>query len=154
MSALSARTPRTRAAHRADGLPDRLPHWSDVPPPLPAPVEAPTHGPPSPKVAAILLDLVSWAADLGIALTRDAPEERAAIEEVRDYARAWLLGVPRPEVRVEDVLSMAATLLSAIDLDVGRRAMRAQARPRGTVLDVIAPPVRARSRRRRKGHRC
>jgi hypothetical protein len=137
MSAVTARSPRPHAIRRADHVPDLLPHWSEVSPRRPLPVDVPPHAPVPPKVAAMLLDLVSWAADLGIALTHDAPEERTAIEEVRDYARAWLVGGPRPEVRAEDVLTMAATILSAIDLDVGRRDLRARNTNRRAACGVI-----------------
>jgi hypothetical protein len=68
----------------------------------------------------VLRDLVAWAADIGILLTRGYPEERAAILEVRGYAYAWLAGEPCPNVQIQDVLTSVATLLGAIDLNLER----------------------------------
>jgi hypothetical protein len=123
MSARSCLAARAARITRDDDAPDRLPHWSDTAPRRRAPEDAPARVPPPTHVAAILVDLVAWAADLGIALTQEAPEERAAIEGVRDYAYAWLTGAPRDEVSITDVLTTAATLLSAIELGAVRRGL-------------------------------
>jgi hypothetical protein len=99
--------------------------------------------PPSPKIGAILIDLVSWAADLGIALTHECPEDRAAIEEVRDYACAWLTGAPCAEVPIADVLTTAATLLSAIDLGVRRGSRGPQRNAQRRAARAVAALVAA-----------
>jgi hypothetical protein len=126
MSAVSSPAFRSARITRDDDGPDRLPHWSEVAPRHRDPVDPPPRGRPSPPIAAILVDLVSWAADLGIALTHECAEERAAIEEVRDYANAWLTGARCDEVAIADVLTTAATLLSAIELGARRRGRGAR----------------------------
>jgi hypothetical protein len=70
-------------------------------------------------VAAILRDLVSWAADIAILLTRACPEDRDAIERVRRCAYAWLAGESCPEVSIDDVLTTVAALMAGIDRDLG-----------------------------------
>lgn len=112
-------TATAKAARNALRSDSCLPHWSEVAP-YGRDDDDPRHLRPTPTVAAVLTDLVSWAADLGIVLTRECSEDRAAIEDVRRYAVAWLAGKPCPELRIEDVLTTVATLLSAIDLDLGR----------------------------------
>ena len=106
VAALSGRRP-SRAS-----TPSQLPHWSEVgndPPPAR----------PSPSVAEVLRDLVSWGADIAILLTRGCPEDRDAIERVRRYAYAWLAGDSCPEVSIEDVLTTVAALMAGIDRDLG-----------------------------------
>lgn len=90
-----------------------LPHWSETrtDPPLARP---------SPKVAAVLRDLVSWAADIATVLTGDCPEDHEAIDRVRQAALAWLAGEPCPDVPMDDVLFTAATLMMSIDRTVER----------------------------------
>jgi len=108
----SRRTPPSAPSPPSgDGM---LPHWSEV-----SAHETPRPRP-APTVAAVLHDLVSWAADLAIVLTRESPEDRAAIEDVRRFTYAWLEGEPCPDLRIEDVLTAVAGLLSAIDLDIDR----------------------------------
>jgi len=110
MSAVSSRLPRrcqTRASTNS-----QLPHWSEV-------TTGPRWARPSPSVAAALRDLVSWAADLAIRLTRDCPEDCVAIERVRSFACAWLAGESCPGVPIDDVLTTMAALLAGIDRDVG-----------------------------------
>ncbi len=89
-----------------------LPHWSEV-------GSDPPRARPSPSVAAVLRDLVSWGADIAILLTRGCPEDRDAIERVRRYAYAWLAGESCPEVSIEDVLTTAAALMAGIDRNLG-----------------------------------
>ena len=89
-----------------------LPHWSEVPSDLP-------RARPSPSVAAVLRDLVSWGADIAILLTRGCPEDRDAIERVRLYAYGWLAGKSCPDVSIDDVLTTVAALMAGIDRDLG-----------------------------------
>jgi hypothetical protein len=65
----------------------------------------------------VLRDLLSWAADLAIVLTRDCPEDQIAIERVHNYALACLAGArcPDPELSLDDMLTTAAALMSGID---------------------------------------
>ncbi len=111
MSADSARSGSRRNPPRAS-ITSQLPHWSDVP-------SEPPRARPSPNVAAVFCDLVSWAADIAIVLTRDCPEDRDAIERVRRYAHAWLAGEPCPETSIDDVLTTAAALMAGIDRKLG-----------------------------------
>ena len=111
MPVLSARTVSGRRPLRASTTSD-LPHWSEVPSDLP-------RTRPSPTVAAVLRDLVSWGADIAILLTRGCPEDRAAIERVRRYAYAWLAGESCPDVSIDDVLTTAAALMAGIDRNLG-----------------------------------
>ena len=90
----------------------RLPHWSEV-------SSEPPRARPSPGVAAVLRDLVSWGADIAIVLTRACPEDRVAIERVRSYAHAWLAGESCPDVSIDDVLTTAAALMAGIDRNLG-----------------------------------
>jgi hypothetical protein len=80
-------------------------------------------------VAAVLRDLVSWAADIATLLTRGYPEERDAIERVRCYALAWLAGEPCPDVSIDDVLTTTAALMAGIDRDLGGTAPDEDDRP-------------------------
>ncbi|HEU4729264.1 MAG TPA: hypothetical protein VFT22_15290 [Kofleriaceae bacterium] len=66
----------------------------------------------------MMRDLVSWAADIAVVLTRGCPEDRVAIERVRRYALARLAGESCPEVAIDDVLTTAAALMSGIDRDL------------------------------------
>jgi hypothetical protein len=94
-----------------------LRHWSEVP------EEPPDKARPAqltPAIASALRDLVAWAADLAIALTDGCPEDRAAIEQVRACAFAWLDAQPCPELEIHDVLVTAAALMSGIDLRLQR----------------------------------
>jgi hypothetical protein len=95
----------------------RLRHWSEVPEQPPDTLRPARL---TPAVASTLRDLVAWAADLAIALTENCPEDRAAIEQVRACAYAWLDGAPCPELEIGDVLVTAAALMSGIDLRLQR----------------------------------
>src|SRR5678815_6067640 len=74
MSVVSSRASRRPRASTAG----QLPHWSEV-------SSGPLRARPSAHVAAVLRDLVAWAADLAVLLTRGCPEDRTAIERVRHY---------------------------------------------------------------------
>jgi hypothetical protein len=111
MSAVSARSV-SRRSRAAPSITSHLPHWSEVP--SGDPPRRPT-----PAVAAVLRDLVSWAADIAILLTRSCPEDREAIERVRDCADAWLAGESCPEVSLDDVLTTTAALMAGIDRNLG-----------------------------------
>ncbi|TMQ23041.1 MAG: hypothetical protein E6J91_00650 [Deltaproteobacteria bacterium] len=80
--------------------------------------DAPRTRPP-PGVAGVLRDLVSWAADIAILLTRGCPEDREAIERVRRCAYAWLANESCPDIAIDDVLTTAAALMAGIDRTLG-----------------------------------
>lgn len=111
MSVVSARSVSGRP-RAAPSITSHLPHWSEVP-------SDPPPRRPSPAVAAVLRDLVSWASDIAIVLTRACPEDREAIERVRRCADAWLTGESCPEVALDDVLTTAAALMAGIDRNLG-----------------------------------
>jgi hypothetical protein len=67
----------------------------------------------------VLRDLVAWAADIAIILTRGCPEDREAIDRVRTAAYAWLAHEPCPDVAIDDVLTTAAALMAGIDKSLG-----------------------------------
>jgi hypothetical protein len=90
----------------------RLPHWSEVSSESVRPL-------PSLNTAAVLHDLVTWAADLACVLTRGCPHEIAAIERVRAFACDWLAGAPCSSVAIDDVLTTMAALLAGFDRDLG-----------------------------------
>lgn len=96
----------------ARAITSRLPHWSEVESDAPRPR-------PSRSVAAVLRDLIGWAADIAILLTRGCPEDREAIERVRRVAYAWLAGEPCSDVAIDDVLTTAAALMAGIDRNLG-----------------------------------
>lgn len=89
-----------------------LPHWSEVESDAP-------RARPTPRVAAVLRDLVSWAADIAVVLTRGCPEDREAIDRVRSCAYAWLANEACSDVAIDDVLTTAAALMSGIDRSLG-----------------------------------
>jgi hypothetical protein len=70
-------------------------------------------------VAAILRDLVSWGCDIAVVVTGGCPEDRSAIERVRSYAHAWLIGNPCPDIEMDDVLTTVAAAMAGIDREVG-----------------------------------
>ena len=116
-----SKTVSARLAHprreASDADSPLLRHWSEVP------EEPPDKLRPArltPAIACALRDLVAWAADLAIALTENCPEDRAAVEQVRACAYAWLDGAPCPELEIRDVLVTAAALMSGIDLRLQR----------------------------------
>ena len=111
MSLVSAHDVSGRRPARASTT-SHLPHWSEVDRDTPRTC-------PSRRVSAVLRDLVSWAADIAIVLTRGCPEDREAIERVRGAAYAWLAGEPSPDVAIDDVLTTAAALMAGIDRTLG-----------------------------------
>jgi hypothetical protein len=111
MSVVAAHTVSPRSPFQASTT-SHLPHWSEV-------STDRSRERPSPIVAPILRDLVSWGADIAIVLTRGCPEDRDAIDRVRRYAHAWLAGESCPDVSIEDVLTTAAALMAGIDRDLG-----------------------------------
>lgn len=111
MSAVSVRSVSRRRRSRASTA-SQLPHWSEV-------SSGPQRARPGPRVSAALRDLVGWAADMAIVLTRGCPEDRDAIERVRRHAYAWLAGESCPEVCIDDVLTTAAALMAGIDRRLG-----------------------------------
>jgi hypothetical protein len=103
----------SRVSHKSSAsTTSRLPHWSEVSNESVRPL-------PSLDTAAVLHDLVEWAADLALVLTRGCPQENAAIERVRSFAYAWLAGAPCSSVAIEDVLTTMAALLAGFDRDLG-----------------------------------
>lgn len=113
------------AQRRADRAPrdSLLPSWSDTAPRRERPR-------PGPSVAAILRDLVSWACDIAIVVTRGCPEDSIAIDRVRRYAEAWLADQPCPDVDIDDVLTTVAAAMAGLDRDLGGTATDAE-RPGG-----------------------
>jgi hypothetical protein len=129
--------PRVRPRRiRRDTDPPLLPHWSDVPPRR-SPDDEPVCLPLTPTAAAALRDLVSWAADTALVLTRGCPEDRAAIEQVRTFAHAWLAGKPCPELEMHDVLVTAAALMSGIDLRLKRALSKRDYNSRDVFADAL-----------------
>lgn len=90
----------------------RLPSWADT-------GDSAPRARPTPTVAAILRDLVSWGCDIAIVTTCGCPEDHAAIERVRRYAHAWLVGDHCPEIEIDDVLTTVAAAMAGIDHEVG-----------------------------------
>ena len=104
--------PLTRSRRSRASTTSQLPHWSEV-------ADPPPRTRPSPPVSAVLCDLVSWAAEIAVVLTRGCPEDLAAIERVRAAALAWLAGDTCRDVDVDDLLTTAAALMAGIDLNLG-----------------------------------
>ena len=65
-----------------------------------------------------LTEVIDWGLDIADKLAREYPEDREAIENVREFAHGWLSG-RRAEVPVKDLLTTIAILFSAIELDLG-----------------------------------
>lgn len=63
-----------------------------------------------------LHDVIEWALDIAAKRSRDYPEDTQAVENVRQFARAWLEG-RRSEVPLTDVLTAIAIIFSAIERD-------------------------------------
>lgn len=105
MSARDSRRPRSRG-------PTGLLHWAEVSTP-------PRRAELSANVVPVVRDLVSWASDIAIVLTRHCPEDHTAIERVRRSALAWLDGETTLDVSIDDVLTTVAALMSAIDKNIG-----------------------------------
>jgi len=89
----SVAVPRRRRSRASTS--SELPHWSEVD-------GERRRERPSPTVAGILSDLVSWAADIAVLITRGCPEDREAIDRVRHYALSWLANEPCPGVEIDD----------------------------------------------------
>jgi hypothetical protein len=86
-------------------------------------------------------DVSEWALDIAAKLSRDYPEDLEAIENVREFVRAWLEG-HRSEVSVSDVLTTLAIIFSAIELERGIDSVSLLG-PLQTMLDTPSrlPPV-------------
>jgi hypothetical protein len=67
---------------------------------------------------AAVKDVIDWALDIAVKLSRDYDEDIEAIERVRVAFHAWLDGRPS-EMDVNDVLLTVATILAQIDIDLG-----------------------------------
>ena len=67
---------------------------------------------------AALKDVIDWALDIAVKLSRDYDEDVEAIERVRIAFHAWLDGRPC-EMDVNDVLLTVATILAQIEIDLG-----------------------------------
>ena len=67
---------------------------------------------------AAVKDVIDWALDIAVKLSRHCPDDIDAIENVRVCFHAWLDGKPS-EMEVNDLLLTIATILSAIELDLG-----------------------------------
>lgn len=105
-------TARRAIPRRLRDLTANLPHWSEV-------QSERQWERPSPPTAAGLADLVNWAADIALKLTRrTAPDDHEAIERVRGYALAWLAGQTCPDVSMHDLLTTVAAIMAAIDRDL------------------------------------
>lgn len=63
-------------------------------------------------------DVADWACDIAQKLSREYPEDREAIANVRAFVHDWLDG-RRSEVPLRDVLTTVAIIFSAIELDLG-----------------------------------
>ena len=96
---------------RARGAP-QLAHWSEV--------DA-DHAQLSKRVVPILRDLVVWASDIAIAITRSTPEDREAVERCRYAALAWLDGHAPSEIATDDILTTAAAVLSNVERNLVRQ---------------------------------
>jgi predicted protein tyrosine phosphatase len=102
---VASRRPRSRG-------PTGLSHWAEV-------STEPRRAELSASVVPVVRDLVSWASDIAVVLTRHCPEDQAAIERVRRSALAWLDGETTLDVSIDDVLMTVATLMSAVDKNIG-----------------------------------
>jgi hypothetical protein len=67
---------------------------------------------------AAVKDVIDWALDIAVKLSRDYDEDIEAIGRVRVAFHAWLDGRPS-EMDVNDVLLTVATILAQIDIDLG-----------------------------------
>jgi hypothetical protein len=67
---------------------------------------------------AALKDVIDWALDIAVKLSRDYAEDIEAIERVRVAFHAWLDGRPC-DMDVNDVLLTVATILAQIEIDLG-----------------------------------
>ena len=67
---------------------------------------------------AAIKDVIDWSLDIAAKLSRHDPEDLEAIEKVRVCFHAWLDGRPC-DMDVNDLLVTFATILSAIEIDLG-----------------------------------
>jgi hypothetical protein len=67
---------------------------------------------------AAVKDVIDWALDIAVKLSRDLPEEIESIDKVRVCFHAWLDGKPC-EMDANDLLITLATILAAIEIDLG-----------------------------------
>ena len=68
---------------------------------------------------AAINDVIDWALDIAVKLaSRHCPEDIEAIEKVRACFHAWLDGKPC-EMDTNDLLITLATILAAIEIDLG-----------------------------------
>jgi hypothetical protein len=70
---------------------------------------------------AAIKDVIDWALDIAVQLSRDFPDDVEAIEKVRSCFHAWLDGRPC-EMELNDLLLTFAAILSAIEVDLGIRS--------------------------------
>jgi hypothetical protein len=63
-------------------------------------------------------DVIDWALDIAVQLSRDLPEDVEAIEAVRTCFHAWLAGHPCV-IDVDDLLITFASILSKVERDLG-----------------------------------
>jgi hypothetical protein len=63
-------------------------------------------------------DVIDWALDIAVKLSRHVPDDIVAIEKVRACFHAWLDGKPS-ELDVTDLLVAFGTILAAIEIDLG-----------------------------------
>jgi hypothetical protein len=71
---------------------------------------------------AAIKDVIDWALDIAVQLSRDFPDDVEAIENVRVCFHAWLAGRPC-EMELNDLLLTFAAILSAIEVDLGMRSV-------------------------------
>jgi hypothetical protein len=70
---------------------------------------------------AAIKDVIDWALDIAVRLSRDFPDDVESIENVRLCFHAWLDGRPC-EMELNDLLLTFAAILSAIEVDLGIRS--------------------------------
>ena len=70
------------------------------------------------RAVAAVGEVIDWALDVAVALTRGDDEERASVERVREYARAQLAG-DEALPPIADLLFTAGLIVGAIERDAG-----------------------------------
>ena len=88
---------------------------------------------------AAVKDVIDWALDIAVKLSRDYEEDIEAIEKVRVCFHAWLDGRPC-EMEVNDLLLTFATILSAIEIDLGIESVELLAPLRALVTEPSTLP--------------
>jgi hypothetical protein len=86
---------------------------------------------------AALKDVIDWALDIAVKLSRDYDEDIEAIERVRVAFHAWLDGRPC-DMDVNDVLLTVATILAQIEIDLGIDSAE-MLRPMSAVIGYRGP---------------